>query len=353
MYTNDEDFLDESLDRLTRNDPTLTILNLNHVGIGNASRGLLHPLATALSHNTHLIVLFLNNNDLYGRSSYFVDFCKSLGRHPTLKFLYMSYNSELGDAGATVLAQHAIRSSHGGTSAGGLKVLKLAHCNIGPVGAKALAEALKLQQQRHVVAVDDACCSCGGLQSLVLEHNRLGARGIMELAGAMRYNTSLKSLNVRHNHIVTSSSCTAGAASKKNAAAGDLPPVQQVQAAFVDSLCSDNRTLSELLLLKDDANRSYHSSRSQVGRELHYYMAWNRLGRRHVGDAAIRATVWTRVLSKATTALTTDKQQQHLVKKKAPPLPPLQQQPPSLLFTTLRARPDLLQQPQQQQDQSS
>lgn len=341
-----------------RNDPTLTILNLNHVGIGSSNKHC-HLLAMALSHNTHLIVLFLNNNDFNGSSLAFFELCKSIGRHPTLSFLYMSYNgAELGDVGATVLAQHALQPSPPPVSTGechrqrhGLRVLKLAHNNIGPVGAKALAEALKLQsrqrQRRH--DENDACRRCyrWGLQSLVLEHNRLGESGTLELAHAMRYNACLVSLNVRHNQV---------------SALHDV--VTRVQAGFLDSLRRDNCTLSELVLL-DGNNHGQNSGHSKVGRELQYHIDWNRLGRQFFGDATIPATAWTRVLAKAASVGTgtssfsglqpKHNSQQHHVKNAPPPLPPPSPSP-SLLFTTLRARPDLLQrqqQPQEQQQQQS
>lgn len=244
--------------RLSSNSAELTILNLNYQGIGNRGAAV---LARALSTNRCLVVLFLDGNNISASGA--KELANALLHHPSLTQLYMSYNP-IGDEGATYIAR-----SLSGTK---LKVLKLADCGIGPLGATAFAESLR----------DDPC-----LVKLVLESNPLiGARGSVSVAKGLRFNRKLRHLDLQE--------CVPSfyAVSLSD---------RQVQQAFLDTL-QVNTTICELLL--PDACMVEKTGESpkratELERQVQHLLTLNQLGRRLFHVHTLPRQVWPRVLAAA------------------------------------------------------
>ena len=231
---------------LMRNDACWTLVNLNCTPLGNDGAAL---LARALQYNTHVIVLFLNQTRLQGASAAWQSLATAVAHHEGLDHLYLSYNPELGTRGIQVLAQAFVQAheecqqqqqqqdeqqeqqqqrsitvsscngnySHtnknnndmnhhkkprllaAGSSSSSLschlRVLKLAHCEVGDEACAALGKWL---QQGH-----------GGcnLQTLDLQHYHIGPIGLTQLAQSLQssQSTRLQSLDVRYNTPLASS----------------------------------------------------------------------------------------------------------------------------------------------------
>lgn len=270
------------LKRLQRNDPTLSIINLHHARIGNSG---VKRLAQAISNNTHVVVLFLNGNDIGSSGCEALAACLS-NKKSRIRMLFMSYNA-IGTVGASALAT-ALKTN---TS---LQVLKLASNGIGDVGAQAFGEALAVN--RH-------------LETLVLDSNTVGPVGMQAMANGIAHNSTLETLDVRYN------ACA--------------PAV--VAESFVDSLVDNNVTLSHVLYTgKDGEDRQeavrrafeYDASLSHdrsytTSFLLEFYVKLNRLGRHSFGSPDVPASCWPRVLASASMS-------------------------PTILFAIARARPDLV-----------
>ena len=232
-------------ERLARNDPTLTILNLNHQCMGNDGA---KALARALTNNTVVVVIFLQHN-LLGPSAVSA-LAAALQWHPRLSHLYLDYN-RLGDAACPALAQLM-------TSCPALQVLKLTDNAIGWPGMQTLATALRRQPNLP-------------LQYLSLQNNVLGRRGMHILCEALATNTSLQWLDVRCN-----------AVPPKHTAA--------VTAAWIRVLShGSNQTLTHLELWEADEGNNSNNHMA----ELTFWLQWNRAGRRslrHYDSTAVPTT---------------------------------------------------------------
>ena len=97
---------------------------------------------------------------------------------PSLRHLHLSHNS-ISDDGVRILASVAAFRQ--------LQSCSLADNLIGPVGAQAVAEQLK---HAHCV-----------LERLDLNENNLRDDGVINLVEGLKMNTSLKSLDLRYNHV--------------------------------------------------------------------------------------------------------------------------------------------------------
>jgi Leucine-rich repeat (LRR) protein len=252
MTTMNSKMRDLLYNRVRRNDPSLTMLNLNHADIGNQGA---KDLGAALHSNTHLAVLFLDNNGVYGSG------CQALAagmaRHPALKFVFLSYNS-VGNSGAAAIAL-ALKENRN------IKVLNLMHNNITVQGSVALAESLRCNSS---------------LQKLNLDGNPIGDKGALALAAGLEDNHALTHLDIRYSYI------------------DELPCVI---SSFCSVLRSSNKTLQELLFAEDDSDDTAgkHSSNG-IGRDdLQFYLDLNRLGRHSFGTCQVSPAIWTRVLATA------------------------------------------------------
>jgi Ran GTPase-activating protein (RanGAP) involved in mRNA processing and transport len=240
--------------RVRRDDPSLTMLNLNHAGISN--RGA-KDLGAALHSNTHLAVLFLDNNGVYGSG------CQALAagmaRHPALRFVFLSYNS-VGNSGAEAIAL-ALKENRN------IQVLNLMHNSITAQGSVALAESLRCNSS---------------LQKLNLDGNPIGDKGALALAAGLEDNHALTHLDLRYSCIK------------------ELPCVI---SSFCSVLRSSNKTLQELLFNEDDSSDDtgkHSTSNGIVDRDdLQFYLDLNRLGRDAFGTCNVSPAIWTRVLATA------------------------------------------------------
>jgi hypothetical protein len=236
--------------RVRRDDPSLTILNLNQACIGNQGA---KDLGAALHLNTHLVVLFLDNNGVAGSG------CQALAagmaRHPALEFVFLGYNS-VGNSGAVALAL-ALKENHK------IQVLKLMHNNITVRGSIALAEGLRCNSS---------------LQKLNLDGNRIGDKGAVALAAGLEDNHALTHLDIRYAGI------------------RELPCVV---SSFCSVLHLDNKTLQELLLAEDEEDDGDTGKNSSGRDDLQFYLDLNRLGRHSFGTCNVSPAMWTRVLATA------------------------------------------------------
>ena len=124
----------EICQRLSRNDPLLTLVQLCHLDIGNRE---LRKLAQALQNNTQLVSLSLLDNHISDLRP-LLDVLQHSNCRLKLRTLNLSRNP-LGSIGACELAQSMLSSQ---TSLN-LQVLLLQDCDIGVAGARSLAEALR------------------------------------------------------------------------------------------------------------------------------------------------------------------------------------------------------------------
>lgn len=237
--------------RLRRDDPSLTMLNLNHVGIGNQGG---KDLGAALHFNTHLVVMFLDNSGVTGSGCQAL--AASFARHPALEFVYMSYNS-VGNTGAAALAC-ALKENDK------IQVLKLMDNNITTQGAVALGEGLRRNSS---------------LQRLNLEGNRIGDKGAVALAAGLEDNHTLTHLDIRYAGI------------------RELP---SIVSSFCAVLHSQNKTLQELLLAEDENTAVNATDKNNKGKDnLQFYLDLNRLGRHSFGSCTVPPAVWSRVIAHA------------------------------------------------------
>ena len=310
--------------RLARNDATLTICNLHNASylLGNSnSRGALQ-LAHALKASTHLVVLFLDNAGIGPTGAQAL--AGSLRHQPSLRYLYLSYNS-MGNRGATAMAEvlddSSSKNNNNNNSCAALQVLKLAHNQIGNAGASRIAEALQHN---------------GSLQQLDLHGNDIQAEGLCAMADSLRHNTQLKLLHLQGN--LWRHSCR------------HLAERRAVQERFLQVLMGNNsnndnhnndhhhnQTLHQLRIDQctcpqndtatlQTANSMYQNSSSRTphcwpqevstcGR-IDFFLALNRLGRPFFGSLGLAGPAWARVLAAAEST--------------------------DLLYTLLQTRPDLL-----------
>jgi Ran GTPase-activating protein (RanGAP) involved in mRNA processing and transport len=189
------------LQRIQKNDPTLSSLDLRNNSIGDAGAT---DLANALRVNTTLNSLDLGWNNIGAAGA--KDLANALRVNKTLNSLVLSFNN-IGAAGAKdlanalrvnktlnslVLRNNSIGAAGATDLANALRVNKtlsslvLCFNNIGAAGAKDLANALRVNKT---------------LNSLVLSFNNIGAAGAKDLANALRRNTTLNSLDLGSNNI--------------------------------------------------------------------------------------------------------------------------------------------------------
>jgi hypothetical protein len=287
-------------ERLRRNDPSLTILNLPHQAMGNDGAC---ALAAALADptNTHLVVGMLDNNHI-GPSGCRA-LCASLTAttpqsSPPLVHLYLSYN-RIGDEGAVALA--ALLSSSVSSSVSSLQVLKIAHNEIGPRGAAVLAQALAHQACR--------------LTTLDASANAWGRTGVTSVLAALADNSALRTLDVRDN--------------QDSPPPDDMDDMAALRQAAIRFL-RHNVTLSHLYL-GDESSPDDEKTAARRGVEkgnavtseratLAFYLAWNRAGRQSLACTTNGQVVpMAHLLANAAAAA--DK---------------------SVLFASLRTRPDVV-----------
>ena len=333
---------------LKANDPTMSMVNFNCACLGSDGASL---LADALAHNSHVVVLFLNQNQFSGHSFAWKRLCYSLANHPTLEYLYLSHNDGLGSQGIEILVQAFLEAKKtNGSKNHSLKVLKLAQCGITDHGCRALAT--------WISQPDNA------LQTLVLEHNEIGVRGLSFIIHAMKTNQHLETLDVQYNPCCTSTNSNKVHRAIHNKTNSN----KRVKQNNMDCRCScpwsqdmvhvirhhHNTSLKHLyraatpaLVVLPSSSRPSSPSKSSCTNspnesspcpcqvQLDMYLQLNAWGRAYFGDPHIPSSSWVHLLTKAAnknqemdspTATTTTTTTEHT----------------SLLYQLVRTRPDLV-----------
>lgn len=276
--------ISKACSQLERSDATLTLLNLNCECIGsNGAQKLAKScrschITSRKMPNRHspLVALWLENNFIYAKGAEAIS--QVLEASPSLKYLYMSRNS-INNSGVAELFPAASRQ---------LEVFHIGDNKIGPEGARAIAGVL----------LDESST----VSTLVLDSNHVRDQGAAAIAECLRQNTSLVALDLRYNRIG-----------------------KEGMAAFLEVLKRDNKTLQSLLLEEDhyDENctrspprrRGNKSPRlmipekgqcscelCQMRGEINYYLALNRAGRHSFADPYMPATLWPRIMARASEA---------------------------------------------------
>lgn len=230
-------------ERLRRNDPSLTVLDLSQKFMGNDGA---KALAAALKENTQVVVLFLQHNHLGPSAARAL--ASVLSHHPRLAHLYLDDN-HIGDEGCQAMAQ-LLRTSKT------IQVLKLSDNQIGVEGARIIASAL-------------SCTS--SLQYLSLHKNSLREDGIQLFCNALEHSKipSLRWLDLRCNRV-------------------SYP--MQVVKAWIDILhdkphSPSNETLCVLELWESSELSAIQQACGDAVNRLEFWLEWNRAGRRSLRDA--------------------------------------------------------------------
>ena len=266
----------------------LTILNLSGKGLGSGgvkclAESCLSPRPAAITsrperpYHCPLVVLWMENNDLFPRSM--EEMVRLFAISPSLRHLHLSHNF-IGDDGVRILASvAAFRQLHS---------CSLADNYIGPVGAQAVAEQL-----RHAHCV---------LERLNLNGNNLRDDGVINLVEGLKMNTSLKSLDLRYNHV----SLRGLRCIREMLANGDNMTLETLQLEEEDE--DEGHTLPPPQSRRGDANsrqptmrmhQSCFCDRCQMKSEIAFYLNLNRAGRHDFTNLSLKPALWSRILAKS------------------------------------------------------
>jgi Leucine Rich repeat len=380
--------------RLEKSDETLTLLNLSCRGICSegvikmadaveadqdaASRSQSHhdhrhhqqhqqPRTATATTATSLVALWLEGNEIYSSGGRALR--RLLNKSPQLKYLYLS-NNHIGDGGMNALAPVALSQ---------LDVCHVGDNDIGPFGLYGIAETLsggrvRIGQQQQQPAGATATEGSGStstatvtsttttthstvlsptISTLVMDNNQLSDEGAKLLAESLRYNTSLKHLDVRHNKIGVVGLMEFRDILKNK----DNTTLQSIYFDEIDEKpSSDDESRRHCTRCSPSRRRRYNRNPSRAqntGRqnnnnnmrtatccdcerciiryEIDYYLALNRSGRSHLGDVTVPSGCWSRIMSRVVD--TTHRQNDNNEME--------QQQQPSVLYTILTDRPDI------------
>ncbi|KAL7574109.1 hypothetical protein ACA910_014800 [Epithemia clementina (nom. ined.)] len=396
---------------LARNDPCATLVNFN--GHSSLGRWGADRLGHALTRNTHLVVLFLNQVQLVGSSPAWPALAQALAHHPTLEYLYLCHNPALGPTGIQVLAQALLQrrqeqkqeqvkqqqeqqqvtrrttsDDHGRDDhhRRGLRVLKLAHCQMGNTGAVALAKWLS-----------SSSSSSNRLQTLDLQHNDIGPTGFLILAKAFSSSSSssqrLQTLDLRYNAPLEQALWRAAARQRprhdRRRSPTFFPSSSSVLRDIIDQATSssvhrvvmdqawrqwalalapeagNNTSLTTLWLRtnnndhddddnnNNDFNESIHHDpgtqsdldyleQEQQQQKVDLYLTLNRWGRAHFGRDDLTPWAWSHVLAKPTLAAKVRNNKNNHKNKNNSNHNNKNNKTLSLLYYLLRVRADLL-----------
>mmetsp|Transcript_17397 Transcript_17397/g.42260 ORF Transcript_17397/g.42260 Transcript_17397/m.42260 type:complete len:376 (-) Transcript_17397:1658-2785(-) len=356
--------------RLQRSDETLTLLNLSCRNVCSeglikmadaaaaAAEGPVAPLPSSSTSQsktpeTHLIALWLEGNDNYSSGARALK--RLVGCSPHLKYLYLS-NNHIGNGGINALTAASQPSSSSSSSEKStslfsqLDVLNVGDNDITATGAHGIAEALSGGKVTARDTADDTnllpvLAETTNISTLILDNNKIGDEGIKRIAQALKYNTSLKKLDVRYNNIsiVGLRAIRDVLKNKQNTTLQTLcfeehhddVKKQTVVTATITSgssccccCCTRSPPSSPRLRQRNcKSPRVIMESRSacnceecQIRYEIDYYLAMNRAGLRtqnHLGDVSVPTGCWSKVIERVT------------------------YDEPSILYTILKDRPDI------------
>ena len=193
--------LEQLLQRIRANDPTLTTINLSYKDIGAAGA---QALAEALKTNTSVTTINLHYNNIGDAGSQAL--AKALKTNTSVTTIYL-FENNIGDAGAQALAE-ALKTNTSVTK------IYLTNNKIGAAGAQALAEVLKTNTSVTKINLSSNKIRDAGAQALAealktnttvstidLHDNKIGDAGAQSLAEALKTNTSLTEIDLRRNDL--------------------------------------------------------------------------------------------------------------------------------------------------------
>lgn len=329
-------------ERLRRNDPSLTVVNLNHRNIGNDGA---KALAAALAYNTRVVVLFLQHNSIGASgmkalakallakkmnattASSSSSISSSAAAPPSLSsplaHLYLDDN-HLGDEGC-----HAIATII--QSCASLQVLKLTDNQIGPTGVQILMQALLSSTSSS--SSQSSSSSSSSLQYLSLQKNNLGKTGMHILTQALATQKNggdlvlpLRWLDVRCNKV------------------HDWKTVLQEWICVLRDCRNETLSVLELWETSEwhqhypDTDHYHHDNLGALYEELQFWLHWNRAGRRSLRCTNDTSLPVSRLLANAAA----DSRGRSNNKRRRSCLPSSTSPSPDVLWATLQARPDLV-----------
>ena len=174
------------------------------------------------------------------------------------------------------------------------------------------------------------------ISTLILDNNKIGDEGIKRIAEALKYNTSLKNLDVRYNNIsiVGIRAIRDVLKNKQNTTLQTFcfeehhDRVREQTAPGCCCSCTRSPPSSPRLRQRNcksprvvmEPRSDCNCEECQIRYEIDYYLAMNRAGLRtqnHLGDVSVPTACWSKVMGRVT------------------------YDEPSILYTILKDRPDI------------
>jgi hypothetical protein len=277
----------------------LTLLNLNGRGIGSTgmkrlAESICNPrpatvIARQRPYRSPLVCLWLENNYLHPSSA--EDLSRLVALSPSLRYLHLAHNS-LGNQGAKIVCESSFTQ---------LQVCNLTDNEIGPAGARSIAEKLK----------DPKCI----IQTLILDSNQLRDEGTLEIAEALKFNTSLKSLDLRYNHLTRRGLLAIREVlfQRGNMTLHTLHLQEEEDEDCLPLLPQKQNPQSTIKY----SQRAHCCDRCRIKSDVDFFLALNQAGRHSFSNLELSTALWSRILAKTS------------------------QDDPSLLHAALLERPDI------------
>jgi hypothetical protein len=278
------------------------MLNLSGRGIGGTgmkrlAESIYNPrpakvLTRQRPYRSPLVCLWLENNHLHPSCA--EDLSRLIALSPSLRHLHLARNS-LGNVGAKVICESSFDQ---------LQVCNLTDNEIGLAGARSIAEKLK----------DPKCA----IHTLILDSNHLRDEGAMEIAEALKYNKTLKLLDLRYNKITRRGLLALRDVllQRRNMTLQTLHLEEEE-----DEACSPFLTQTQKQIPQSTfkfSQRECCCNRCCIKNEIDFFVALNRAGRHSFSNMELSTALWSRILAKTS-----------------------HQDYPSLLHAALTERPDI------------
>ena len=222
------------------------------------------------SYQSPLVCLWLENDHLHASSA--EDLARLISVSPSLRHLHLGHNS-LGNDGARIVSRACFAQ---------VQVCNLTDNEIGPTGARMLAETLK-----------DPSCT---IQTLVLDSNHLRDEGVMEIVGGLKSNTSLKSLDLRYNGITRRGLL----ALREVFRSGENMTLHTLDLEEdEDEGCLPTSPAQRPLQPKHKCSQQTCScDRCRIKADTDFFLALNRAGRHSFANLDLSPALWSRILAK-------------------------------------------------------
>lgn len=217
-----------------------------------------------------LVCLWLENNHLYPNSA--ENLAQLIAVSPSLRHLHLGHNA-LGNEGVHITSQACLSQ---------VQVCDLTDNQIGPTGASSLAKALK-----------DRSCA---VQTLILDSNSLRDEGVMTIVDALKYNTSLNTLDLRYNYIARRGLLALRHVlnSRENMTLTTLELEEEE-----DEDCAPKMRLPCLARPRSRcSHRTCTCDRCRIKSEIDFFLQLNKTGRHSFSNMDLSTALWSRILAK-------------------------------------------------------